>query len=249
VKRAFCRFYAELNDFLPADLRQATLARAFGASGSVKDFIESFGVPHPEVALVVANGRPVDFAYRVEDGDRIAVYPRFRRLDCLAAPVLRPPWPTEPRFVLDVHLGRLASYLRLAGFDTAYAPGASDETLAATSRREERALLTRDRELLKRREIAWGYWVRDTRPRRQLVEVLRHFDLAAKLNPLARCGRCNGRLERVDKAAIADRLPPRVRRSRRAFHRCPGCGRVYWRGSHVAAITRLLARAAADSAA
>lgn len=206
-------------------------------------------MPHPEVALVVANGRPVDFAYRVEAGDRIAVYPRFRRLDDPAAVKLRPPWPAELRFVLDVHLGRLASYLRLAGFDTAYGPDASDETLAATSRREARALLTRDRELLKRREIVWGYWVRDTSPRRQLVEVLRHFDLAAKLNPLARCGRCNGRLERVDKAAIADRLLPRVRQSRRTFHRCPGCGRLYWRGSHVTAISRLLARAAAEGAA
>jgi len=239
----YCRFYAELNDFLPPDVRQTELARPVEAAGSVKDFIEGLGVPHPEVELILVNGQPVDFGRLVGAGDRVAVYPRLRRLPVPGLP-LRPAWTGEPRFVLDVHLGRLASYLRLAGFDAAYANDATDAALAAAARAEGRALLTRDRGLLKRREVERGYWVRETRPRRQLAEVLRHFELAGRLSPLARCGRCNGRLGPVEKAAIADGLPPRTRRDHDVFHRCTLCGRVYWRGSHVARIERLLARAA-----
>ncbi len=238
----YCRFYAELNDFLPPDERQRVLARRLDAPGSVKDVIEGFGVPHPEVELVLVNGRPVEFGCLVAEGDRVAVYPRFRRLPA-PGPPLRVPWTGEPRFLLDVHLGRLASYLRLAGFDAAYANDATDAALAAASREEGRALLTRDRGLLKRREVERGYWVRETQPRRQLAEVLRRFDLAGRLQPLARCGRCNGRLAPVGKAAVEADLPPRTRREQHEFHRCDRCGRVYWRGSHVARIERLLARA------
>jgi len=243
AKLVYYRFYAELNDFLPPDARQTELSRAVDAPGSVKDFIEGLGVPHPEVELVLVNGRPVDFGCLVGGGDRVAVYPRFRRLPMPGLP-LRPAWTGEPRFLLDVHLGRLASYLRLAGFDAAYARDATDAALAAASRAEGRALLTRDRGLLKRREVERGYWVRETRPRRQLAEVLGHFELARRLSPLVRCGRCNGRLAPVEKAAIEDELPPRTRREHDVFHRCTLCGRVYWRGSHVARIERLLARAA-----
>lgn len=238
----YCRFYAELNDFLPPDRRQHTLARRVEAPGSVKDFVEGFGVPHPEVDLVLVNGRPASFGRLVGAGDRVAVYPRFRRLPA-SGPLLRRAWTGEPRFLLDVHLGRLAALLRLAGFDAGYASEATDAALAAAARDEGRVLLTRDVGLLKRREIEWGYWVRAAQPRRQLAEVLRHFDLVDRLNPLARCGRCNGRLEPVDKAAVADQLPPRTRRDHDAFHQCNACGRVYWRGSHVARIEHLLAHA------
>jgi uncharacterized protein with PIN domain len=244
AKRVFCRFYAELNDFLPPDVRQRPLARRLDAPGSVKDVIESFGVPHPEVDLILVNGRPADFGCQVGPGDRVAVYPRFRRL-AASGPPLRAAWAGEPRFLLDVHLGRLASYLRLAGFDAAYARDATDAALAAASREEGRALLTRDRGLLKRREVERGYWVRETAPRRQLAEVLQQFDLAGRLRPLARCGRCNGRLTPVERAAVEADLPPRMRREHHEFHRCDRCGRVYWRGSHVARIERLLARAIA----
>lgn len=238
----YCRFYAELNDFLPPDARQADLVRQVDAPGSVKDLIEGLGVPHPEVALILVDGEPAGFERLVGGGERVAVYPRLRRLP-VPGPPLRPAMTGEVRFLLDVHLGRLASYLRLAGFDAAYATDATDAALAIQSRAEDRALLTRDRGLLKRREVARGYWVRETRPRRQLAEVLRHFELADRLSPLARCGRCNGRLAPVEKAAIQGDLPPRTRRDHDVFHRCLQCGRVYWRGSHVARIERLLARA------
>lgn len=209
--------------------------------------MEAWGVPHPEVGLILVNGEPADLSRPVVPGDRLSVYPAFRRLDLGPAVAHRPLRPPEVRFVLDVHLGRLASYLRLAGFDARYDNACSDEALARCAEADGRVLLTRDRELLKRRRVEWGYWVRETRPRRQLVEVMRRFDLGPLVDPFSRCGRCNGRLDVVDPAAVLDIVPPGARRRHRRFHRCRGCGQVYWRGSHVAAIERLLASALADA--
>lgn len=209
----------------------------------MKDFIEAFGVPHTEVDLILINGRPAGFMQPVRDGDRVSVYPAFRAIDLAPIAPLRPPRPADARFVLDVHLGRLAGYLRLAGFDTVYHNHCPDETLAAIAQAERRILVTRDRELLKRRAIEWGYWVRETRPHRQLTEVVRRFDLGPLVEPFSRCGRCNGLLEPVATQEVADRLPPRTREAHHEFHRCRGCARLYWKGSHVAAIERLLASA------
>ncbi len=221
------------------------MVRSLDGLATVKDLIEACGIPHPEVGLVVVNGEPVELSRPVAPGDRVSVYPPFRTLDLGEIPARRALRPAEVRFVLDVHLGRLAGYLRLAGFDAVYENHCPDEVLAELAAREGRILLTRDRELLKRRRVEWGYWVRETTPRRQLAEVIRRFDLAGLVDPLTRCGRCNGRLEAVEAAAIARRLPPGTRRRHRAFHCCRGCGRLYWRGSHVAAIERLLAGALA----
>jgi len=135
---------------------------------------------------------------------------------------------------------RLAGYLRLAGFDAAYRNDCADEDLAAVSRNEDRILLTRDRELLKRSIVSRGYFVRETIPRRQLAEVIRRFDLARAMAPLTRCARCNEVLAPAAKEAVADRLPAHVRSTRCVFLRCPGCGRVYWDGTHVDQIRRFL---------
>jgi hypothetical protein len=114
------RFYSELNDFVAPWRRGRTTACAFDVSGSVKDLIEALGVPHTEVDLVLANGESVDFSYRVKDGDRISVYPQFEAMDISPLVRLRPQPLRDLRFVADAHLGRLAAYLRMAGFDTAY---------------------------------------------------------------------------------------------------------------------------------
>jgi len=237
---AILRFYAELNDFLPPALRHRTIRRQFDSPASVKDLIESCGVPHAEVDLVLINGAAADFRSLVAGGDRVAVYPRFRSCDPAPGERLQPVPLAEPRFVLDVHLGRLASYLRLAGLDVAYRNDCTDEELAQVSHEADRILLTRDRELLKRNVITRGYFVRETNPRHQLAEVIRRFDLARRLAPFTRCGRCNGLLGPARKEAVADRLPPRVRSSRDDFLQCSGCGRVYWEGTHVEQIRKFL---------
>jgi hypothetical protein len=240
MSMAWFRFYAELNDFLPAENRGKELTRLFSVSGSVKDFVESFGVPHTEVDLVLANGQPVDFSYQVSDGDRVSVYPIFEALNISSASrVCRAPLRTN-RFVLDVHLGRLAAYLRMAGFDALYSKQASDAELAGIVERESRVLLTRDRYLLMRAAVERGYWVRSTAPKQQLLEVVRRFDVADSMRPFARCLACNTVLEEASRESVLGRLPPKIK-DKDVFHVCPGCQRVYWEGTHYERMSTLLA--------
>lgn len=236
------RCYAGLNDFLPPLRRGRSFRHVFDLPASVKDMIESLGVPHTEIELILVNGEPVDFAYLVQDGDRIAVYPPFTSIDL--GPVARvgpDPPDGEPRFVLDTHLGRLASYLRMLGFDALYRNDYADPELARISSEEGRVLLTRDRGLLKRSMVVHGYCLRTTNSRAQLVEVLRRYDLARQVQPFRRCIRCNGLLDPVDKAAIADELPPRTAQYYDEFRRCRSCGQIYWKGNHTAWMEQFIA--------
>jgi hypothetical protein len=137
-----------------------------------------------------------------------------------------------PRFIADVHLGRLVSYLRLAGFDTTYEPPWDDAVLARRSAEEQRILLTRDRELLKRSIVTRGYFVQNTRVRDQFVELADRFELRRSMRPFSRCARCNAFLREVPKAAVLDRVLPRTKLEHHEFLECPSCRNVYWRGSH-----------------
>ncbi len=240
--RAEFRFYGPLNDFLPVALRQTTLRRALHGTPAVKDVIEAIGVPHPEIGLVVVNGEPVAFAFRVSPGDRVAVFPPFHSIELGAVVGVAPPAlpVTALRFVVDGHLGRLAAYLRMCGFDTAYDNRAADPELARRSAADDRVLLTRDHGLLKRGIVARGYFVRSDRPHDQLAEVIERFDLAAAARPFGRCLRCNGALEAAERTSVRDQVPPRVFGEQPEFRRCPSCGAIYWRGSHHARMERLL---------
>jgi uncharacterized protein len=240
MNRASFRFYAELNDFLPPDRRAAAFVHAFDGSPSIKDLIEALGVPHTEVDLILVNGESVEFAYRVREGDRISVYPVFESLDITPLVRVRPRPLRETRFVLDTHLGRLAAYLRLLGFDTLYRNDTPDDVLAGISSSEGRILLTRDRGLLKRSQVTHGYCVRETDPRRQLAEVVRRFDLSRSIVPFQRCMCCNGVLQPVPKEEVSDRLPPRTRELHEEFHVCEACDRVYWKGSHYQEMRQLI---------
>jgi uncharacterized protein with PIN domain len=228
------RFYGGLNDFLPARRRQATIVCTLQSSRSVKDLVETLGVPHPEIDLLVVNGDIVDFACRIRDGDRVAAYPPLCTFDPGDSARLGPSAQSEPRFVADVHLGRLSAYLRLAGLDTAYRNDYRDHELVATSASEDRTLLTRDVGVLKHGTVTRGYFVRETDPARQLVEVLRRFDLVPQAVPFTRCLRCNSPLHVVPKDRVEHLLPARTREHYRQFSQCSGCARIYWRGSHYA---------------
>ncbi len=240
MAQAHFRFYAELNFFLPPQRRQATFSRAFEGRVAVKDMIESLGVPHTEIDLILVNGESVDFSYIVQDGDQISVYPVFESFDITPVVRVRPKPLREPRFVLDQHLGKLAAYLRMLGFDTLYRNDYDDPELARISHEEKRTLLTRDRGLLKRSMVTRGYYVRETNPRRQVAEVMRRFDLGGLVAPFHRCITCNGVLEVVDKAAVQDRLPPRTQTYYDEFRRCRSCGQVYWKGPHYERMRRFI---------
>ena len=226
------RFYAELNEFLPRDRQYQTLQISFNDGQSVKHLIESNGIPHTEVDLVLVNGRSVDFSYLVQARDRVAVYPVIESMDITPLLKLRPAPLREARFVLDGHLGRLAAYLRMLGFDTLYRNDFDDPELAQISAEQKRILLTRDRRLLKRSLVTRGFCLRTREPRRQLVDVVRRFDLLGQVRPFTRCMACNGLLEAVDKAEIIEQLQPLTRKYYREFSRCEQCGQIYWKGSH-----------------
>ncbi len=226
------RFYEELNDFLPAKYRKTDFTHTFTRRASIKDMIESFGVPHTEVELIIVNGRSVDFSHIVTDQDHISVYPMFESLDIRPLLRLRPAPLRQPAFVLDTQLGRLARYLRLLGLDTLYRNDYSDDGIAHLASEQRRTLLTRDRMLLHRSIITHGYFVRATDPLKQVGEVLQRFDLYNDIKPLSRCIRCNGTLTEVEKDAVIDRLEPKTRRYYNHFRICPDCDQVYWEGSH-----------------
>jgi len=230
--RVEVRCYDELNDLLAPSRRGGELTVEVAVGTTVKDLVESLGVPHTEIDVILVNGESVEFTRQVSDGDRVSVYPVFEALDVTPITRLRPAPLRQPRFVLDVHLGRLARYLRLLGFDTLWSNDTSDEQLVALSLGEGRILLTRDRGLLKRRAVTHGYLVRGTSRRAQIVEVLRRFDLFGAIDAFSRCLVCNGLLERMAKSEVDPLLPPRTRRDYQEFWRCPDCGRVYWPGSH-----------------
>ena len=227
------RFYEELNDFLPPQNRKKDIPIAFKRRNSVKDMIESLGVPHTEIDLILANEEPVDFSYIVRDRDRISVYPVFEAFDISSLNRLRPAPLRRIRFVLDTHLGKLAKYLRMLGFDTLYDNQFTDRELAGLAATgERRILLTRDVGLLKHKQITHGYFVRETVPRRQLREVLERFDLMGLASTFKRCVNCNGLLVKLEKSEARGRVPPGIYEQLDDFVVCPDCRQVYWKGSH-----------------
>jgi len=239
-QRAYFRFYAQLNDLLACGRRGVPFVHVFQVGGAVKDMIEALGVPHTEIDLILVNGVSADFSWPVLDGDRISVYPRFQSMDIESLTQVRLLALPEARFVTDTHLGRLASYLRMLGFDTLYRNHYCDAELAELSRSQGRALLTKDVGLLKRAVVTHGYFVREIHPRWQLTEVVRHFGLSGAMAPFQRCLRCNTRLQPAVKQDVEDRLPPRTRELFSEFYVCPACSRIYWKGSHYERMQRLV---------
>ncbi len=219
---------------------------------TVKDAVESLGVPHTEIDLLLVDRRPVTFAYRLADRDRVEVHP-------VPEPPAELPPPADPweghrlqarplqrnRFACDRHLGRLARLLRLGGFDTFWHDAVEPEEILEAVAAEERAVLTGARGLLMRRDVACGMLVAPGSVDDQLTAVLRRFHLGDDLVPFGRCSLCNGTLTLVPKPEVADSVPPRSYAWRETFHRCTGCGQVYWEGTHAARIRERLERAAA----
>lgn len=239
-KTARFRFYAELNDFLPRETRQVAFEYSFSGTPSIKDAVEAVGVPHPEVDLVVVNGQSVDWGYHLKDGDDVAVYPVFEGVDITPVVRLRPKPLRITRFVLDVHLGKLARWLRMLGFDTLYDRNYEDAEIVDIAAAERRIILTRDRGLLKHSKVTHGCWVRATDPRRQIHEVVRRLDLRSQFAPFTRCMECNGETVERPPGEVVDRVPPRARERSSTFYQCAACGRIYWEGTHVARMRRLI---------
>jgi uncharacterized protein with PIN domain len=225
------RFYARLNRFLPAERRGQAFRSSCAQAATTKHMIEALGVPHTEVALVLVNGRPVGLEWLIEDGDRIAVYPKFEQLDISGLASMQP-LSDPPRFVADAHLGGLARLLRMAGFDTLFDNHYEDAAMTELANRERRVLLTRDRALLMQRVVTRGCYVYALKPAEQLRELYERLELAAHARPFSLCMACNAPLHEMDEQAARDRVPPRVLERHDRFMGCDRCGKVFWEGTH-----------------
>jgi len=229
------QFLGRLSDFLPRDHRGKIIRVEFRGQQTLKHLAESLGVPHPEIGRVEVNGREASLNRVTPDGAQVQVHPAAN--EC----------PIEPRFLIDNHLGRLAAYLRMLGFDCLYRNDYTDRELAVVLQKEERILLTRDRRLLMHKVVTYGYCPRSLDPPQQLNEVLRRFDLAGRISPFHRCMRCNHPLESVSKEAVLDRLEPLTKLYFEEFRICPACRQIYWKGSHYERMQRIVETITGDS--
>ena len=209
------------------------ISRSVTRLASIKDVVESFGLPHTEVGRLVVAGRDVDFSLQVQDGQEIAVWPVSVPWDVLRPSLLRPHPLTKITFVADVNVGKLARLLRMVGLDVAYDYQWDDCTLASVSKQESRILLSKDRGLLMRKQVDFGRFIRASRPEEQLREVTSLLDLGNKLAPFTRCMECNGKLQAVAKKEIIHRLQPLTKKYYNSFSICGNCRKIYWPGSHL----------------
>jgi uncharacterized protein len=230
------RFHGDLSVFLGSKAGDAVIERRLAEKTSIKDVIESCGVPHPEVDLILVDKQTVGFDYAVANDTKVEVFPVENRGTDRTEKHIQAIG--IARFVADGHLGGLTRNLRLLGFDVAYRPDADDLQLLEVMVRENRALLTRDRRLLMHSIVQHGYWPRSQNADEQTIEVVRRFDLSELIAPFTRCLRCNAPLEAVAKADIIGKFEPLTKIYYDQFRRCPECEQIYWPGSHFPKLQR-----------
>jgi len=224
------RFYEELNDFLPPGKRKKVFDYRFNGNPAIKDPIEALGVPHTEVDLIIINGKSVGFDHKLKNADWVSVYPVFESIDISPIIKLRETPLRKSAFILDSHLGKLAKQLRLLGFDTKSSD--NDTDIVRISTQEKRIILTRDRQLLRRKEVTHGVCIRSTDPEIQVKEVLKRLDLYSQIKQFYRCTICNTVINPINKSDIQHRLEPKTVAYFNEFYFCSGCERIYWKGSH-----------------
>lgn len=240
------RFYEELNDFLAPGRRKRAFAYACARAATVKNAIEALGVPHTEVEVILVNGDSVGFSHLLREGDRVSVYPKFEAFDIRPLLQVRPAPLRDPRFIADVHLGGLARFLRMLGFDTLYDNNLQDAGIREIGARESRIILTRDRDLLKCRTVTHGCFVHALKPEQQLREIVERLQLAANARPFTLCLNCNEPLRQAEKESVLDRIPPKAARYYERFRTCDSCGGIFWEGSHWKRMRELLGKLMPD---
>lgn len=219
-----------LLDFLnqPGKGSSVSIGLTFELHPSVKDLIESRGIPHTAIFGLTVNGQEKPLDYNIQEGDKIAVYPFELTENTNWDPIYSEPG----SFIVDVHLGKLLKTLRLLGFDAVSNQNWDDIDIIHKSNEQHRMILTRDVSLLKNGASRFGYWMRSQDPDQQIKELFRRFSLADHLEPFSRCMKCNGLLEEVPLSKIEDRVPPKVKKWQSQFFQCIQCSQVYWKGSH-----------------
>lgn len=225
----FC-FHGNLNDFLRPRERNKPVCYSYNWTPSVKDAIESIGIPHVEVGLIRIDQQQSNFSYLLKGNEHIDVFP-FNLNGLLSdTPVVYCHFPSA--FILDVHLGKLARILRLLGIDVMYDQHYIDPEIIQLALKENRTVLTRDIGLLKYKVLKHGYWLRSQDPEQQAVEVIRYFDLGKQLHPFTKCISCNGSIVSIPKEHIITQIPEDTALYYNSFFQCNCCHKIYWEGSH-----------------
>ena len=231
-----------LRDLLRHGFEGDSIEYRLDRRASVKDIVESLGIPHTEIGAIEVADRPVNFSFIPAPEQKLRVFEVASPFNVTRPSILRPEPLPMIRFVVDVNVGRLAALLRMTGFDTAYDNGMDDTKIADLACTENRVVLTRDRALLKRCKIVFGRLIRAVQPDDQLLETLQIFGLTGPFRLFSRCMACNGTLEPVEKSVVLHRLEPKTKKYFNTFKKCPGCDRIYWRGSHYDAMAARLER-------
>ncbi|MCU0393531.1 MAG: Mut7-C ubiquitin/RNAse domain-containing protein [Thermoflexibacter sp.] len=230
-------FHAELNDFLSIDKKSTPYLYHFEPNSTVKDSIEAQGIPHTEIEWIKANGQSVDFNYRLKNKDEIEVYPSSSKLseELIVRPTL-----SKFTFIVDANVRKITKYMRMLGFDTITDEGIPDEEIAIISAEQGRILLTRDIGLLKRKNVVYGYFVRNEQVEGQVIEIINRYQLLDKALPFSICLTCNGKIAEIAQKDICEELPHSVREAYDTFYKCNACQKVYWKGSHFSNMQKLI---------
>jgi len=232
MARATFRFYEELNDFLPKHKRKTDYALTFNDKRSIKDAIESLGVPHTEIDLILVNGKSADFNYILQDQDRVSVYPVFESLNIADVTHLRKLPLRKSKFIADINLGKIAKYMRVLGLDLYFDPMLSPREIVEMSNKENRIILSTSRKLLKFKDVSHGIFVRPGTTVQQIKQIIDYLDIKDVVAPFTRCLQCNSLLDTVPKEQILDRIPPKSRALCDVYVRCETCDKIYWKGTH-----------------
>jgi len=226
------RFYEELNNYLPKEMRKVWFEYSFTGWSYVQDVIQSLGIPLNEIDLILVNQQSKSFDYLLKNGDRVSVYPVFERFDVSEISQVREKPLRNPTFICDVHLGRLCKYLRMLGFDTLYSNRYTPEELITFSVQKKRILLSKSYRLTHHKDVDRSYLIRSADPLEQIKDLIGKLDLWGKADPLTRCLNCNDRLVTAEKQEILHRLQALTAMYYTEFLRCPACDQIYWKGSH-----------------
>ncbi len=227
------RFRGSLVFFLYRRGRRDFFTARYRQRRSLKDLIESYGIPHVEVGAVLSRGSRIDMNYIPGHDDSIVLYPYYWTDDVIDTGSVIPAGGV--RFISDVHLRKLVRLMRFYGHDVLFNAEWDDSELAHVAAAGDRILLTRDSQLLMRKEVAYGYYLRSQNSDEQLEEILARWPLNASRRMRSRCMVCNGIIKRItgdesDYAALT--VPPEVAKWCSEYFRCTGCGKIYWKGSH-----------------
>jgi len=232
MAKAIFRFYEELNDFLPEHRRKTDFEAPFTGKRSIKDMVESLGVPHTEIDLILVNGISVGFDYILQDKDRVSVYPVFESLNITDVTRLRKIPLRRNKFIADINLGDIVKYMRVLGLDVYYDTFLTNREIIEISNNESRIILTKNKRLLKFKDVNHGIFIRPGTPKEQTSRIITHLDIKSNIKPFSRCLRCNSLLNTVPKEKILDRIPPKTKACCDDYVLCQTCDKIFWKGTH-----------------